>query len=75
MTILLSEQQEFILKELATNLTMLNAEFTPLIGRQPGAESDRKHAAFVSRLLLDLEQRGLIARADSGKPILWRLKR
>lgn len=76
MTALLAEQ-ECILRELGRCLPstgLVVGDFTCRIGRQPGRESNRKHTAYVSRLLLDLEKRGLIVRADEQKPILWRLK-
>ena len=77
MTAQLCEVQQFILKKLGNchaSSGMVNAEFTHLIGRQPGADSKQQHAAYVRGLLLDLERRGLIVRADELKPILWRLK-
>lgn len=51
----------------------LAADFTALVGRQPGRDSNRQHAAYVAGLLLGMEKRGLIVRADTNKPILWRL--
>lgn len=51
----------------------VTGDFTPLMGRQPGRESNRQHSAYVAGLLLGMEKRGLIIRADENKPILWRL--
>jgi hypothetical protein len=43
----------------------------PLVGRQPGHDSDRAHSAFVSRALLSLERAGRVRRMDADKPIVW----
>ena len=73
MTALLAEQ-EFILREIGRCSCLVVGDLTYRIGRQPGKESTRKHAAYITRLLLDLEKRGLIVRADEERPIVWRLK-
>lgn len=72
----INEHQQFILYRLGrlgTYSGMMSADFAFLIGRQPGRGA-RQHAAYIRGLLLDLEKRGLIVRADGRKPILWRLK-
>ena len=52
---------------------LIVGDFAPLIARQPGRESNRKHSAFVAAQFLDMEARGLIRRADDQKPILWQI--
>ena len=52
-----------------------NADLAWRIGRQPGMNTLRKHAAFVKGILLDMEKRGLIKRMDDEKPIVWQIAR
>ena len=46
-------------------------DLAPLIGRQPGHESNRKHSALIHKACAQLEGHGRIKRLDNEKPVAW----
>ena len=52
---------------------MTVGDFSPWIGRQPFALSNRQHSNWISGLLHQLENEGLVKRMDDKKPIVWQI--
>ncbi|MBP7616316.1 MAG: hypothetical protein KA756_11740 [Steroidobacteraceae bacterium] len=70
--------QTFLLRHLS-NMPPSSGEtasgLAQLIGRQPGSESDRAHAAWIRANLMQMEREGKVKRMDDQYPIVWQVKR
>jgi hypothetical protein len=64
-----------LLRELARLSDSAGWDVANLAGmvRRRAGDTDRMHSAYISRLLLGMERRGLVKRLDDEKPIAWQI--
>lgn len=71
----MTEMQTIVLRLVETHCQYdvghLTSFFAGLVARQPGRDSNRKHSAFVSGVLHELEVLGHVRRLDDKTPIVW----
>lgn len=71
----MTDFQSCVLRAVATTrFGQCVGDLRSLVGRQPGAETNKQHSAAISKALRELEKLGLVRRMDNELPIVWMLQ-